>query len=111
MNIYKERVMRRLFGDSKFNDIDREGQLEINFSKRQQKIIGYLTKMQTSIKQLQSLYNKMEDEHDDGKYNDAKKTNKAIEKACDDVKKNCPVLDYLLTGQIKDQEEYDKLQS
>lgn len=73
MNIYKKRVMKRLFGDSKFNDIDREGQLEININKRQQKIVGYIKNIGTSIKQLQSLCKKMEDEHYDGRYNDAKK--------------------------------------
>lgn len=111
MNVYKERVMKRLFGDSKFNDIDREGQLEINLNKRQQKIVGYLENIDKSIKQLLSQNKKINDEHYDGKYNDAKKTSKAIENTCNDIKKICSVLDYFLTEQNKDSEEYNKLQS
>lgn len=37
MNIYKQRVMKRLFGDSEFNDIDREEQLDTNLKKKETK--------------------------------------------------------------------------
>jgi septation ring formation regulator EzrA len=111
MNIYKQKAIKRLFGDSKFNDIDREGQLEININKRGEKIIGYLENIDKSIKQLQSLYKKMDDEHYDGNYINAKKFNKAIENTCNDIKKICPVLDYFLTEQNKDEVEYAKLLS
>ncbi len=109
MNIYKQRVMKRLFGDRKFNDIDRKEQLEINVNKRDQKIVEYITNMETRIKQLQSLCKKIEDEHYDGRYSNAKKTNKTIENTCNDIKKNTATLDYFLTQQVKDSEEYDKL--